>query len=691
MINALSTSVEFQKMARKALTSIFLFILTYIFMVIFAISLTVILGYFGYLIIDGYPSFFTAVFGLLMPAIGIVVLIFVLKFIFTRIPKPEQLLMEIKADDEPVLFALIEEVANEVGTRLPKRVYLSPEVNAGVFYDSIFLSMFLPVRMNLQIGMGILNTHSKQELRAVLAHEFGHFSQRSMRLGSYVYNANKVLHNMLYDNENFERTVDAWGDIISYFKLVGALATLVIKGLQSVLKQVYEGLNVNYYALSREMEYHADAVATSVAGSSTVALSLLRMELAVTSLSVVHSYHENKISQGLKPLNLYPQQYLVMKHFALLRKIELRNDLPVMDVDHVWKSTGTKVVLTDPWATHPSIEDRIRRVKAFDLPAKEESAEIAVNLLLNRDSLQEQLTAKIYEAHFMYAKAPELTSFQQFESDFLSQYEDVFDERYNGYYRDKLPYYEFDQDLMDSSAESDLTPLDLFNEEGLTEHQEREILEADIQLLERIEQGHGNIKNFSYDGAHYQTADCIALIGRLRESHEKVVEKIAQRDWSIFDYFKRSALHLNQFEQWKENSMLFKQVADATFSYQDVYLKILNMSSFMTVQTPFEEIEENMALFMETESAFKIEMLDMLEHPVYMNELSPEQRSMFETFLSDDWVYYHQKRYIQEDIDRLFAIIPVFHDLFYSTCLRHKKKFLSYQTSLFPEIKTAQR
>lgn len=673
-------------MAKKALASIFLFILTYFFLVIFAIALTITLGYIGYLLIQFYSIWFTWILGLVLLGIGLIVLIFVFKFIFTRVPKSEKLLIEIKAADEPALFALIEEVANEVGTSLPKSVYLSPEVNAGVFYDSLFLSMFLPVRMNLQIGMGVLNTHSKEELRAVIAHEFGHFSQRSMRLGSYVYSANTILHNMLYNNDKFERTLDAWGDIMSYFKLAVVLATVVIKGIQSVLKQVYEVLNVNYFALSREMEYHADAVATGVAGSQMVVLSLLRLELAETSLNVVYNYHESKIGQGLKPLNLYPQQYFAMNHFAMLRKVEIRNGLPKMDVDNVWKSRGTKVVLKDPWATHPDIEDRIRRVNAFDIPAKEESGAIAVNLLINKEVLQEQLTAKVFEHHFIYAKAPDLTTYQQFESDFLNQYGYAFfDERYYGYYQDRLPYYNFDASLLDSPFESDLTYDELFNDEGLIENQECSILEEDLLLLEKINVEPGNIKSFGYDGQQYQIEGAEHLIGVLRESMEILKEKIEQRDRLIIDYFKRYAMQCNQLENWKRNLLLFKEIAESTLSYQLVYMDLIDASNFMTVQTPFEVIEEKMISFMERENTFKEVLAVMLGNPFYIEELTPEQTKAFEKFLSEDWIYYEHNKYIEEDLNRLFAIIPVFRELYYNICLNHKQKFLSYQSSLFPE------
>jgi Zn-dependent protease with chaperone function len=39
-------------------------------------------------------------------------------------------------------------------------------------------------RKNLQIGIGLVNSVTVSEFKAVLAHEFGHFSQRSMKVAA---------------------------------------------------------------------------------------------------------------------------------------------------------------------------------------------------------------------------------------------------------------------------------------------------------------------------------------------------------------------------------------------------------------------------------------------------------------------------------------------------------------------------
>ena len=100
----------------------------------------------------------------------------------------DRILPEVSENECPELFSLIKEVAEATGNKMPKHVFLSSEVNAYVFYDRInFWSLFFPSRKNLTIGIGLLHGLNKSELKAILGHEFGHFSQKTMRIGNVTY------------------------------------------------------------------------------------------------------------------------------------------------------------------------------------------------------------------------------------------------------------------------------------------------------------------------------------------------------------------------------------------------------------------------------------------------------------------------------------------------------------------------
>ncbi|ASQ95417.1 M48 family metalloprotease [Streptomyces sp. 11-1-2] len=83
----------------------------------------------------------------------------------------------------PELWRTVEELALAVGTRPPARIRLTAEVNASVTEDAPLLGL-APGQRVLYLGMPLLACLSPAELRAVLAHELGHFSRRHSRFGA---------------------------------------------------------------------------------------------------------------------------------------------------------------------------------------------------------------------------------------------------------------------------------------------------------------------------------------------------------------------------------------------------------------------------------------------------------------------------------------------------------------------------
>ncbi|MFE5486588.1 M48 family metallopeptidase [Streptomyces sp. NPDC056527] len=83
--------------------------------------------------------------------------------------------------DEPRLWQTVRELAEQVGTRAPNEIRLTGEVNAAVSEDSRLLGL-LGGRRRLYLGLPLMAGLSEAQLRAVLAHEFGHFTHADTRL-----------------------------------------------------------------------------------------------------------------------------------------------------------------------------------------------------------------------------------------------------------------------------------------------------------------------------------------------------------------------------------------------------------------------------------------------------------------------------------------------------------------------------
>lgn len=103
--------------------------------------------------------------------------------IFNKRAERDTRALELSPAEQPELFAFLHRLADEAGAPRPHKVYLSAQVNAGVFYDLSLLNLLLPSRKNLDIGLGLVNVLNLGELKAVLAHEFGHCARCQGRAG----------------------------------------------------------------------------------------------------------------------------------------------------------------------------------------------------------------------------------------------------------------------------------------------------------------------------------------------------------------------------------------------------------------------------------------------------------------------------------------------------------------------------
>ncbi len=56
----------------------------------------------------------------------------------------------------------------------------------------------------------MVNSINLTEFKALLAHEFGHFSQKSMKLGGYVYTSFGIINQIVDGHDAFDRFIEGW-------------------------------------------------------------------------------------------------------------------------------------------------------------------------------------------------------------------------------------------------------------------------------------------------------------------------------------------------------------------------------------------------------------------------------------------------------------------------------------------------
>lgn len=676
-------SKEFKIQATKAIFAIIFFVLTYLIILLLVVLLTGLCIAGGFILIALKPMFLTMVLGIGLASLGIFILIFLLKFIFKSHKVDRSHLIEINEHQEPELFLMIEEIVHAVRTDFPKRVYLSSDVNASVFYDSNFWSMLLPVKKNLQIGLGLVNTVTQEELKAILSHEFGHFSQKTMKVGSYVYNVNQVIFNMLFDNDSYESLIHRWANINRYFSIFVKLAIKINEGIQWILKKLYEIVNKNYMGLSREMEFHADEIAASVTGYEPLKKSLLRMALADNSFNNVLDLYNSKISANIKSENLYIDQLAVMHFLAEANSFVITNDLPNISLHEKNKYDKSKLVIKDQWASHPTIDERIVRLEKTACSMKCDSDSLANNIFTDIIKLQKQITDKIFETVSYQGETKVFTSDQ-----FLEEYQheaisNSFAKIYNSYYDSKNP---INFDLNSSQPHNDgIVFEELYSDAKVDLVYSAIAMQNDIQTLSNISKYILSAKTFDYDGIRYHHKNADKLIKKLTPELHSLYEIIKNNDYEIYEYFKREEKRQNKQEKLETLYSEFFEFDEIFDEKYEIYTELLNELQFVNVSTPFEQIRANFMRIKPMEVSLKKEINQLLSDCKLRTEITEELKEKLELYTSQTLEYFGGVSYFDDNLSTLYTAIHQYAFLLSRKYFLMKKEILTYQEDLIAQ------
>lgn len=111
--------------------------------------------------------------------IGALITVFLtLKSFFTRLNR-EDPGRPLKREEAPALWKLVDDVAAQIGTRAVDEIRITPGTEMAVYENgsAAQIKQDRGTRI-LLLGLGTLNGFSQAAFRAVLAHEYGHFSHR---------------------------------------------------------------------------------------------------------------------------------------------------------------------------------------------------------------------------------------------------------------------------------------------------------------------------------------------------------------------------------------------------------------------------------------------------------------------------------------------------------------------------------
>lgn len=579
------------------------------------------------------------------------VFIFLIKFLFARSIADESDCIEIKEHDQPQLFQSIRLLANQIGTPMPKKVFLCSDVNASVSYNSSFWSMFLPVRKNLRIGLGLVNSLNISELEAVIAHEFGHFSQRSMKLGSWVYQVNKIIYDMLYNNDSYGSTLTKWGEASGVFQLFVWITVRIIKGIQWVLQQMYKLVNKSYKRLSRQMEFHADMVAASVRGSNNSIHALLRTDIGGTAFSETIDACNKAWAQKAVTKDVFAVHSLMLKQVGARYQMSMQNDLPV--IKSLQENNLSRINYKDQWSSHPTFEERKENLETYG-HAMHVDERSAWELFINLDDIRKQLTGVVYRDIPKEEVAAALDE-DQFES-LLKEgmNKDSLPEFFKGYF-DYRQIEVFDVDEILNGSNSFNTLEDVFNDQVVNLPKKLRYLNHDIAIVQDIIDGNIDTATFDFDGQKHTRKDAPQVLAQLKEESTTLNEQLKANDRNLFRYLYFSAPVADAMNLKNELKDYFDTRSQADLFFDTVNemmapLWAVYRQETVTIEQAVKMIENHKQVH---EPLFKKRLRNWL--PGF--ESNPELQASIEKFLASDYQYFHDNSFFDNEMNELHELM----------------------------------
>ncbi|HEY7170960.1 MAG TPA: M48 family metallopeptidase [Vicinamibacterales bacterium] len=258
----------------------------------------------------------------IQPKLALVCVGAALAILWALVPRPDRFAAPGPRLDErthPKLFGIIDEVAAATGQEPPADVYLLNEVNAWVAQRGG--TMGVGSHRVMGIGLPLLQAVTVPEFKAIIAHEFGHYSSGDVKIGPWIY-----------------RTRAAIGRTIAGVRQTAVRAPFLWYGRQ-FLKLTH--------AVSRQQEFIADRIAARVAGRDAAG-SALRRVTAITPL--FSAYVGNEVVPVLRAGFVPP---IAAGFEAFLKSALMTEALQKIAAD------AEADRHTDPYDTHPALPDRL--------------------------------------------------------------------------------------------------------------------------------------------------------------------------------------------------------------------------------------------------------------------------------------------------------------------------------------------
>lgn len=309
---------------------------------------------------------------------GVILVFFMVKPLFAR-PERAMEAIPVGESEEPLLRALVRKVCELVGAPEPREIRVDCQVNASASFRRGLVSFF-GNDLVLTIGMPLAAGLRADQLTAVLAHEFGHFSQGGgMRLTYVVRSISAWFHRVVYERDEWDARLDRWASEvdfrISIMLWIAKLGIWVSRKILWLLMIV--GAAISGFLL-RQMEFDADLHEIRLAGSDTFVDTAMDIEYLSAASQAAHSQLQS----------LWQDKELVRNMPALVTAVRGR----FADEAETFVKENVANAKTGRLDTHPATHERIAAAKAEAAHGVFHYEEPAAALFSDFEALSERVT-----------------------------------------------------------------------------------------------------------------------------------------------------------------------------------------------------------------------------------------------------------------------------------------------------------
>jgi len=318
--------------------------------------------------------------GVVVLGTGVAILIGIFYLFFP--PRNKTLGIEIKKNEEKELWNLAKEIAKEIEAKPIDKIIITPDPGIGVYLEgNLFSTIFGGGKRVLEVGLPSLHELTIDEFKAILAHEYGHFSNRDTQWSSFTYTTGNSLIKTL------QATPGPSHDENEEVGMVRGIMSLnPAYWLLSIYVHLYFKITNGF---SRVREVMADIRAMELYGGKTFSNGLLKVSTNDTIFGeVIQSEWVPKFLKEKKTIS----------NFSKLMELVYKS-VDKKTIDELKSNLLKRSELHGVYSSHPALKTRIDYAKKF-ADGEEKDKRTVSKLFDNWDNINEKI-AEVYNMRIL--------------------------------------------------------------------------------------------------------------------------------------------------------------------------------------------------------------------------------------------------------------------------------------------------